>query len=386
MRTPLKVAAAIASLTSLSILVSAPAFAATAPTYTVSVNGSWSGSWSATAQDGGAAPVTVPANQSFTPTGNLTVTVPPLPSGDSYDGSWALYNPPGYSNTWCGIHAPNHGEPTFSIPANGGTFSEPLSVIWGTMPPETSTPAACVIEVSPPVLLGPSGTVASQPLPNFDLSLPVKVKPAPSPSPTPSPSATSTPPASSASPTPTTSTPPSTSARVPSGVSSPSAVAALPVMAFKGLPQQVRDGQVVPFTVVLDTPSGQPVNGKSVLGSVSGGKLAATTGMTDSQGVMSDQVTVTVNQGTVNFFAVGAKVHAVAKVPVIKNPKGRKVIRGGGTMTGHPGVHPRIPKASPHAGSHRVSPMLWGFLLILLLVAALLAWVWLRRRQVQRKP
>ena len=196
----------IAGLAGLALMAGCgpPALAATNPlTYTVSVSGSWSGSWTVTPTHGGytsesAPSIDVPANKAYTAHGDLVVTIPALPSGYQYYGSWSMSNPGMLSNAWCGNGA-NYVDPVFAIPASGGTITEPLSKIWGTMPATSSGVAPCDIAIQPPVIASASGSEKSQ-FNTLDLALGVHVvqpKPKPSPSKSASPS-----PSKSVSPTP----------------------------------------------------------------------------------------------------------------------------------------------------------------------------------------
>ena len=190
----------IAGLAGLALMAGCgpPALAATQSastplTYTVSVSGSWSGSWTVVPTSGGytsksAPSIDVPANHAYTAHGDLVVTIPALPSGYQYYGSWSMSNPGMLSNAWCGNGA-NYSNPTFAIPASGGTITEPLSQIWGTMPATSSGVAPCDIAISPPVVA--NSTTGSEKLQfnTLDLALGVHVvKPKPKPSPSPSPS------------------------------------------------------------------------------------------------------------------------------------------------------------------------------------------------------
>ena len=178
--------------------------------YTVSVSGSWNASFSSTlvtrTNSGANAPaVAVPANQPFTPTGTVAITIPAIPAGDSYDGgSWSFSAPGLYTNSWCPTVLK-----TWKIPASGGSITVPTAKLFGTMPAVSSSVSPCVIGVQAPTLLGKSGYMASAQIPIFYLGLPVQVlKPKPSPSPTPTPSPSPTP-----KPTPVSSnTPPSSTA------------------------------------------------------------------------------------------------------------------------------------------------------------------------------
>ena len=196
----------IAGLAGLALLSGCgpPVMAATNPlTYTVAVNGSWSGSWSVTQTYGSgggytsksAPAVNVPADTAYTAHGDLVVKIPALPSGYQYYGSWSMSNPGMLSNAWCGNGA-NYVNPVFAIPASGGTITEPLSKIWGTMPATSSGVAPCDIAIQPPVIASASGSEKAQ-FNTLDLALGVNVvqpKPSPSPSksksvsPSPSPS------------------------------------------------------------------------------------------------------------------------------------------------------------------------------------------------------
>ncbi len=359
-----------------ALALATPALAATIAPYTVSVGGSWSDSWTATAQSGAAAAVSVPPNTAFTPTGYLTVAVPPLPTGYSYDGSWALSNPGLLSNVWCGVGAPNNGQPTFTIPPTGGTITEPLSAIWGTMPPQTSTPGACVIRVAPPITLNAQGYESSQREPAFEVSLPVSVAQPVSPSPTPSPSPSPTPkpvtpqPTPSAKPTPSPTPKPS-----PSPTKTP---LVLPILSIVGVPTHIASNTSVGFVVKLVTKFGQPVPNTPIIVEVEGpGHLEAASSTTNQQGEMRDVLTAGPVGGTVHVFAVGGEVHATTQTTVT------------GPKTSPSSVTRTAQKTPPARHSHGAraqspSPFPWWLILVLIGAVALVVLIIIRRRRGER--
>ena len=222
-------AMSVTGVVALSLLSDPVVMAASTPApYTVTVSGSWSASFSSSLvahnnSGENAPPVEIPAGKAFTPTGTVTITIPAVPVGDSYDGgSWSFSAPGLLTNAWCPTVLK-----TWKIPASGGTITEPTADLFGTMPASSNTPSPCVIGVQAPTLLNKSGYTASTQIPIFYLGLPVKIlEPTPKPTPTPSPSPTPTPtPSSSPTPTPTSSPTPT---NVPSTQAPPSSATPTP--------------------------------------------------------------------------------------------------------------------------------------------------------------
>ena len=230
-RTPVYVASAPA----LALLGSPAVMAAsTYPTYTVSVAGTWNGSLDSInpAPNGGfaegnASTILVPWGVPFTPFGALTISAQGV-NPAQLDGSWQIVpqaksTAAGYGNNFCGAIPTN-----FTLGAHG-TWSIPLSQLWGTMGSHWDEPAGshtynCQIHVTPPMRLNSAGGVATRQYSTVIYGLPVEVGNAPQPvssSPTPSatpqPVATVTPKTTSTS----TQTPPSSAPTVHPSPSAP---------------------------------------------------------------------------------------------------------------------------------------------------------------------
>lgn len=347
------------------------------PIYTVSATGTWNfsepvGSNWPWQQWWPSFPIlqTDQLGHNFTPTGSLTIT-----AGNSQlaRGMWTIAASEGGTFEE-GVGSQLGNDPVchatqnivFTMPASG-VWSMPLSQLWGTMwvgwtkTPDYYGPMtyACHYTIEPPTLYTTSGALAAAQYSSAQIRLGVvqpqaTVQPSPTPAPKPSPN-----------PSPT----------------------ALPVLTIRGLPKDTTGSKTLPFTVVLKSASGQPLVGQSVyIAMIDGsGQLGHQTGVTNTNGTVTDTLSVGAKPQAVRITAVGAKVRGSGRVLVNLSPS---------RSTHHPHRMKSTPvsvtkltsvphhRTSAHA-EHKARPKPFPWWLLLLLLAASSVWYWMWQRQPQ---